>query len=71
MVTSRKSRRWYVRPGSSRESGGKAVYKQQATGEGEIFRDRKKTRVRCTKCGVTVKAPHIDRKSVVWCLKLY
>ena len=35
---------------------GELAYKICATGEGEIFREQKKTRVSCATCGVTVAA---------------
>ena len=35
------------------------MYKQQATGEGATFRERKKTWVSCTKCIVTVVASYL------------
>ena len=45
--------------GLIREKWGETAYKQQAMGEGEIFRERKKTQVSCTKCGVMVAASYI------------
>ena len=36
---------------------GDLAYKRRATGEGETFRERKKTRVSYTTCSVTVEAP--------------
>ena len=35
------------------------VYKRQATGERETFRERNKTRMRCATCSVTVEASYI------------
>ena len=33
---------------------GEKAYKQRETGEGSMFRERNRMRVRCTECGVTV-----------------
>ena len=30
---------------------GAALYKRRATGEGDMFREQKKTKVRCEECG--------------------
>ena len=41
------------------EKWGETAYKQRATGEGETFRERKKTRMNFTKYGVTVVASYL------------
>ena len=38
---------------------GELAYKMRATGEGATSRERKKTRVSCTVCGVTAKASYL------------
>ena len=36
-----------------------AAYNRRATGEGATFRERKRSRVTCTICGVTVESPSL------------
>ena len=47
----------------------KAAYKRRATGEGEIFRERKRAKVSYSECGVTVVASslkrHTERQNII------
>ena len=60
-----KTKAMVCNPGFILGKWGELSYKRQATGEGETFRERNKTRVSCTACGVTVVAyclnPHMAR----------
>ena len=44
---------------------GELAYKRQVVGEGATFRERKKTRVSCTVCGVTVTASYLKAHMVI------
>ena len=44
------------KPGFIWGQQGAAVYKRRVTGEGETFKERKRSRVICTECGGTMAA---------------
>ena len=52
-------------PGFIWEMWIKEAYKRRLTGEGEMFRERKRTRVSCTECGVTVVSSSL-KQHMAW-----
>ena len=60
----RKTKLMVCTPGFIWGKWGELAYKQRATGEGEIFIERKKMRVSCTVCSVTVAASYLKAHMV-------